>query len=46
MRLNEQLTLEEQKEYVRRLRYGVLVWQTLSSRQKQNVLDDLWCELS
>ena len=46
MRLNEQLTLEEQKEYVRRLRYGVLVWKTLSERQKDNILDDLWCELS
>jgi len=42
MRLNEQLTLEEQKEYVRRLRYGVLVWKTLSERQKDNILDTIW----
>jgi len=42
MKLNEQLTLEEQKEYVRRLRYGVLVWKTLSERQKDNILDTIW----
>ena len=34
--------MKEYKEYILNMQFGILIWKTLSERQKDNVLNGVW----